>query len=197
MLFKIINQQSPNYLCDLLPSDNVESINYSLRNCNNIKLPHCRKESFRRSFLPSAIRLWNKLDKKVRDAPSILSLKLELKKKYPDKPLIYYYGHRWPSVHHARLRMQCSKLNHDLHCKLHVLDNPSCQCGASKETTRHFFMKCPIYEKIREKLYASVSKHAVCSVDTFLFGEPSLQHDDNRSIFDAVHEYICESKRFV
>ena len=196
MLFKIINQQSPNYLFELLPSNNAASINYSLRNRDNIKMPNCQKESFRRSFLPSAIRLWNKLEKNVRDAPSILSLKLELKKKHPDKPTLYYYGHRWPSVHHSRMRMQCSKLNYDLYCKLYVLDNPSCQCGASRETARHFFMECPLYDNIRGKLFTTVTNHAACSVDTFLFGEPSLQSEENRSIFDAVHEYICESKRF-
>ena len=92
--------------------------------------------------------------------------------------------------------MQCSKLNYDLHCKLYVLDNPSCRCGASRENARHFFTECPLYDDIREKLYATVTNHAVCSVDTFLFGDPSLQPEENRSIFDAVHEYICESKRF-
>ena len=144
MLFKIINKQVPNYLFDLLPRHNAETICYSLRNNEDIKIPFSKKESFRRSFFPTAIRLWNKLETRARNAPSLYSLKRLLRKELPEKPTIYYYGERWASVHHARMRMQCSKLNNDLHCKLYVRDSPICRCGASKETACHFFMHCSL-----------------------------------------------------
>ena len=108
----------PNYLYDLLPKHNAETVSYSLRNNEHIKLPMSKKELFRRSFFPSAIRLWNKLKTNVRNAPSLKVLKLLLKKEFPEKPTLYYYGERWTSVHHSRLRMQCSKLNYDLHDKM-------------------------------------------------------------------------------
>ena len=174
MLFKIINQQAPNYLYDLLPKHNAETVSYSLRNNEHIKLPMSKKELFRRSFFPSAIRLWNKLKTNVRNAPSLHVLKLLLKKEFPDKPTLYYYGERWTSVHHSRLRMQCSKLHYDLHCKLFVRDNSICSCGAAKKTACHFFMHCPLYEDIRAALFNAVSKHTACNIETFLYGDNNL-----------------------
>ena len=197
MLFKIKNHCTPNYLYELLPQDNVESICYDLRNNDNIRLPHARREALRRSFFPSAIRLWNKLKPSVRNSPSLCALKMSLRKELPDKPVLYYYGKRWTSVHHARLRMECSKLNFDLSCRLYVRDSPACRCGAAREDASHFFFDCPYYADIRNKLFAAVTEHAACNLKTLLFGNEHLSIDDNRFIFDAVQEFIDQSNRFL
>ena len=196
MLFKIKNHISPNYLFELLPQQNAAYISYSLRNNNNIKLPITNREAFRRSFFPTAIRLWNRLNLNIRNSTSLYIFKQSLKKEYPEKPIMYYYGKRWASVHHARLRMQCSSLNFDLCCRLYVRDNPSCRCGANNETACHFFMHCPLYKDIQTKLIADVTKHTVCNTETLLFGNENLPKDANRHIFDAVHEFITQSNRF-
>ena len=93
--------------------------------------------------------------------------------------------------------MQCSKLNYDLNCRLYVRDDPACRCGATRETACHFFMNCPLYQNIRIELFAAVRKHAVCSIETLLFGDVNLTNDANKSIFDAVHDFISQSNRFV
>ena len=124
----------------------------------------------------------------------LLMLKLVLKKESTEKCILYYYGKRWASVHHSRLRMQCSKLNYDLCCKLYVLDNPACRCSASRETVSHFFMDCPLHDNIRITLFNSVSEHTACIL---LFGDPNLSIKTNRSIFDAVHKFIYDSSRFL
>ena len=56
-LYKLVNNISPSYLIEYLPI-NVEH-DYGLRNNNDIRLPHTRTLSYRNSFFPSAIRLWN------------------------------------------------------------------------------------------------------------------------------------------
>ena len=196
MLFKIKNHLSPNYLFELLPQQNATYICYSLRNNENIKLPFSKREAFRRSFFPTAIRLWNKLQLSIRNSPSLNTLKLSLKKDTPEIPIMYYYGKRWAAVHHARLRMQCSKLNFDLCCRLYVRDSPICRCGTNSETARHFFMHCPLYDHIRPKLIADVTKHTVCNTETLLSGDENLSKDANRQIFDAVHDFITKSNRF-
>ena len=188
---------APNYLYDILPKDNAANVTYRLRSNQNIKLPFTRCESLRRSFLPTAIRLWNKLDQKVRNSPTLNMLRISLKKESPDKPTLYYYGKRWASVHQSRLRMQCSKLNFDLCCRLYVCDSSACRCGATRETAEHFFMDCPLHNEIRDKLFTAVSKHTACSTETFLYGDTNLSDIANFSIFDAVHDYICQSNRFV
>ena len=168
MLFKIKHRQVPNYLFGLLPENIAESIDYNLRNDNNIRVPFSRKEAFRRSFFPSAIRLWNKLILCKRNASSLSVLKSLLKKDSPEKKIIYFYGKRWPSIHHAQLRMQCSKLNYDLCCKLYVLDSPACRCGAPRETASHYFFDCPRYVNIHTDLLNEINKHTTCNIDTIL-----------------------------
>ena len=113
-----------------------------------------------------------------------------LKNETSDKPVLYYYGKRWASVHHARLRMQCSKLNFDLFYKLFVRDSPACRCGATRETASHFFLHCPIYNDIRPTLYAGVTKHTAFNIKTLLYGDSNLSQHENKDIFDAVHEFL-------
>ena len=197
MLYKVRNELVPNYLCEILEPHYAEQIHYRLRNDNDIKLPFTRREAFRRSFFPSAIRLWNKLRPNERNAPSVSDLKMLLKKESVEKSILYYYGKRWASVHHARLRMQCSKLNYDLCCKLYVLDNPSCRCGEARETAFHYFLRCPLYNNIRDTLFNTVNEHTACNINTLLFGDPTLSIDVNKTIFDAVHSFIHDSERFI
>ena len=143
MLYRLKNDLSPDYLKCLLPANNTDIIHYNLRNNRNIKLPFSRLETFRRSFFPRAIRLWNSLSLKIRDENTLIAFKEALRKDN-DKQcnVLYYYDERWASMHHARIRMGCSKLNSDLCFKLHVSDDPSCKCGHPLENNHHFFFIC-------------------------------------------------------
>ena len=137
MLFKIVTGRAPSYLTDILLDLNRPR-NYRLRNCLDIKVPLCRLESYKRSFFPRAIGLWNDLANPTKSADSVESFKQLLKGEQKELQVLYYYGQRWPSVHHARMRIGCSKLNYDLHFNLHVVDRPNCECGAKYETAEHF-----------------------------------------------------------
>ena len=67
---------APNDLCDLLPPAKSQDTKYNLRNNDNITIPYCRFKTFKRSFFPSAIRLWNALKNETRLASSISAFKL-------------------------------------------------------------------------------------------------------------------------
>ena len=71
-LFKIINNQSPSYLFQLIPSPSylfqlIPSPNtrYFARNSENIPQLCTKHDFFKNSFFPSAIKEWNNLDIQV------------------------------------------------------------------------------------------------------------------------------------
>ena len=196
MLFKTINSLRRTYLEVLLPQPNQRYIEYNLRNKDHIRLPFTRLELFRRSFLPTAIRLWNNLTLEQRSVTTLSQFKDCIRTMSPEPQIIYFYGKRWPSVHHARLRMGCSNLNFDLCYKAHVINDPSCQCGERFETAEHFFLECARYQNIRLHLIDKINSVKPCSLDLMLFGDKTLPKNANQYIFDAVHCYIEESKRF-
>ena len=196
MLFKIHHNIAPDYLARLLPNTNNEAIQYNLRNNKNIKLPFTRLESFKRSFFPIAVRLWNSLTVTTRDSPSLAHFKTILYKDIDVCNVLFYYGERWASVHHARIRMRCSKLNADLCYKLHVLDNPACSCGHPLEDCNHFFMWCANYNDLRVTLFASVSQVTPVLLKTLLHGSDTLNKDRNLIVFKSVQKFILDSNRF-
>ena len=111
---------------------------------------------------------------------------------------LLYYGKRWPSVHHSRLRIGCSKLHQHLCHNLKVIPSPQCQCGYRVEDPVHYFFNCPLFTKARRILLGSI--HSVTDVEvdvnTLLYGDPSLNMDINKQIFDSVHIFITDSHRF-
>ena len=95
-----------------------------------------------------------------------------------------------------RLQLGCSKLKSDLCFKLHVVDDPSCACGVPVEDAYHFFFHCPLYDDIRVDLMTSVSSVTVCNLSNLLFGDDALGLNENMVIFDAVHLFLNQSRRF-
>ena len=199
MIYKIKNNIAPQYLIDLFPGENQERTTRALRNNENIALlgdRFLRLETFKNSFLPKAITLWNDLPTSVRKIPSVELFKAHLKSKKKEPNILYFYGQRWPSVHHTRLRVGCSKLNFDLCKRLHVINYQTCSCGHKKEDAYHFFIKCPNYNDLRTDLFSSISVYSHVSLPIILQGNPKLNIFKNKFIFDAVHQFITKSKRF-
>ena len=90
-LFKIINNQSPSYLFQLVPSPNTR---YFARNSENI--PQLRKEHefFKNSFSPSTIKEWTNLEPKIRKSKRISIFKSNLLNFIRPKPNNVYYCFR-------------------------------------------------------------------------------------------------------
>ncbi len=196
MMYKIKNNLTAEYLGEVLPPDNNELTHYNLRNSQNIAVPVARLETFRKSFIPFAINLWNNLSLHVRQVESLEEFKMALKKMKKEPNILYYYGKRWPSVHHSRIRIGCSKLNHDLCYNLHVIGEPNCSCGEEIEDAYHYFLDCPKYTDFRTDLFNAISVYEQVNMETVLQGNVNLTEIQNMAIFEAVHLYIERTKRF-
>ena len=109
---------------------------------------------------------------------------------------LYYYGKRWPAIHHARLRIGCSKLNSDLCHNLHVIESAQCQCGSATEDACHFFFDCKLYNDERQDLLSALLNIAEPLLPTILFGSKELTMEENQEVFHAVHNFITVTKRF-
>ena len=59
IIYKIVKENSPKYLFDLIPSNNNS---YQTRNSQNLVIPQF-------FFFPSALVEWNKLDMDIRNSP--------------------------------------------------------------------------------------------------------------------------------
>ncbi len=196
MLWKVKNSYVPDYLAELLPRQDSDRTNYNLRNNDHIRIPLVRLELYRRSFFPTAIKLWNKLTPETRNVDTISQFQRTIRSYYPESNLLYFYGERWPAIHHARMRMGCSLLKYDLYYKMYVTDSPGCRCGSRMETAYHFFFECPLYVNERLHLSATIVQHASFDLRTVLYGCDTIDRKSNMLIFDAVHLFITESKRF-
>ena len=80
LMYKIVNNDAPSYLTDLLPSRVDVMSNYNLRNSQNFEIPFARLCSFESSFFPSTLRLWNSTEESIRNAPTLSVFKSNIKK---------------------------------------------------------------------------------------------------------------------
>jgi len=196
LMYKIKHNDCPPYLANLLPPETQEVSHHDLRNKHNITVPYNRLECLKRSFFPRAIALWNKLPMSSRNLPSYESFKRHLKPPKTDLNTLYYYGQRWPAVHHTRMRLGCSKLNYDLCFNLRVIDRSTCRCGAHLENAHHYLTMCPLYQDHRTIMQRSVQQVTNFNVKVLLYGDSNLSLDDNILVFQSVHKFIIDSNRF-
>ena len=61
LFYKVINNEAPEYLSELIPHAFAESNNYNLHNRHNISQPANRLSSYQSSLFPSTIKTWNTL----------------------------------------------------------------------------------------------------------------------------------------
>ena len=177
------------YLQDLIPK-RIGDIRPQSRYPDNFYTVKSRIETFRQSFITSAVNSWNSLkgsDRTLTYADSLF--------KKPRPPLLYYSS-RTNNYKHAQLRMKCSKLNFHLY-SLHVLDSPGCPCGHDREDSNHYLLHCPLYFQARITMLSKIRQltrtHISC--DLLLYGAPDLDLVTNYKVFDAVHEFISSTDR--
>jgi hypothetical protein len=179
LMHKIEHGMAPTYLQDLMPDTVQARTRYNLRNVENRDVPLARISSYSNSFFPAATRTWNALSRQTKQSLKPNAFKRNYLKEHPrpQQNKLYYLGSRSSQVIHSKLRLGCSPLNHDLHAKLHVRDNPSCSCNlVTPETAEHFFLDCPNYREIRQTLRTEVTAIDMDSFTTqsLLFGNHTL-----------------------
>ena len=88
------------------------------------------------------------------------------------------------------------RLNEDLY-QNHLRLDPTCECGNEIENAEHYFFKCSRYKDIRTSLFRAARAFHPLSVHKLLFGIANLSYNQNCLLFETVHLYIKDSKRFV
>ena len=148
-LYKIVSTKQPAYLYDLIPP-----FQRSSRNKGCIYEPLCRTMSFKNSFLPYAIKEWNKLDPNIRNAETYASFR---------KMLLNFIRPKGNSTYKiydplgikllTRLRLGFSHLSeHKFRHNFTDSLNPLCSCSLETESTLHFFLRCQNYTTLRRAL---------------------------------------------
>ena len=70
--YKILKSQSPKYVYSIIP---IHSMSYRTRQCNKIPAINVKHDFFKKTFFPSTIIEWNKLDWKIKNSKSIETFK--------------------------------------------------------------------------------------------------------------------------
>jgi hypothetical protein len=195
LFYQIVNGLSPPYLRCLLPQRVSERTRYVLRTSNHLSTPASRTNTFSRSFVPSTVVEWNKLEDHIKNIPTLASFKNRLMPKNRPTNVLFYYGPRWTNIQLARLRIGCSNLNSHLFHNLHVVNHPHLACGYIEENVEHFFFTCPMFIEQRRNLFA-VLDYEASNTHNILHGITSNTPDGNRLRQDAVITYIEATGRF-
>ena len=107
VFYKMVSGISPGYLTALvLPTSRNIGMGPTTRSANMLRSPRTNTESFRKSFLPSTIRLWNTMDTNIKASTSVYTFKLRIKSTFsqPRNKLTHsMYG--TSAIHHSRIRM--------------------------------------------------------------------------------------------
>ena len=196
LFHKIINGTAPNYLVKNIPESVGIRTGRTLRNSTDLSMITSRTSVFQRSFFPSTIKLWNSLNPVVRETPNISEFKRHLRPKRAGNRSLSF-GTRKLNVIWTRIRLGCSSLRGQLY-RMHIVNDPTCNCGHKFEDAKHYFLECPLYNRQRIVLLNNIHKFIEHSdLDVILHGCENLAEQDNRLIIECIHSFIQDSKRFV
>ena len=167
LFYKMDNHLAPDYLCNLLPPHIGEVSLYPLRNADNYTQIHSMTALYGSSFLPSAIREWNKLLTEHRNAESQDMFKALITDTKNKVPYYYYCGNRIEQMLHTRLRTECSSLNFYLH-RRNLVPSPNCVCGAI-ENNKHYLLDCHRYVNARDEMLNFIIRYSNVTAEILLF----------------------------
>ena len=105
--------------------------------------------TFKNSFIPSAVSLYNSWDINNRSFGTLQKHFITIK-----NPL-YYHGKSSNNNKHSQLRMHCSEMNHHLFTH-HVLDSPRWLCGYKCDNSEHFLLYCALYYEERRVMLSEI-----------------------------------------
>ena len=193
LFYKIINGLAPQHLCNIINSYvNITDHRYTFRN-NNIQQIFSRTETFRSSYFPCSIRLWNALPPSVRNVDSLSQFKCKLNNSQRVKNKCFNLGDRKINTILGSIRLRCSQLNDDI-TRNNILNNNKCICG-SIETASHYFFDCMLYANERITLY-NQTRFVELSLPVILNGNINQDLQHNKDLHAAVSSFIYSSNRF-
>ena len=198
LMYKMLNGLTPKYLSLLVSRQRRNT--YHLRNSTDITPIFAQTNVYMNSFLPKTIRLWNELSDNIKfsTSPAAFKTKLYIQRNRTKVPKYYNSGSRLGQILQARLRMECSNLNHHLVVR-HIQTSEDCECGAKTEDVDHYFFHCPRYAIQRnemERKLQPLSLNTEVNTKLLLFGSKKLNEKDNKLIMETVIKFIIASDRF-
>ena len=201
--YKYFNSEHPHYLFKLIPS---RSSSFVTRNIHSIPFFKTRHTFLKKSFFPSTIIEWNKLDHNIRNSSSFNIFKKRILKFIRPSANSFFNCHNPKGIKFIiRLRLGLSHLReHKFKHSFQDSLNPFCICGLNIESTAHFLLHCPtcITEKCTflstiENIHNNLLD--LCElilIKTLLFESNSFDTNANTSVLYATIEYVLSTKRF-
>ena len=186
LFYNIKNGHAPNYLRKLIPPTVQSTTTYPLRNGSDLIIPFCRLSITTESFIPSTVKLWNRLDQSDRNLDTLTKLKKAIRKEQSDNtkriPKHFYYGSRKLNIILTQLRNSYSVLNYDL-SKVDIVNDVSCSCGAPREDVYHYLFTCPNYTEIRLTMMNNLNWVQTIDLNLLTYGSDVLTYEENINIF--------------
>ena len=211
--YKIVNGLAPAYLSNILPrqeeelDEEEEELLERRRERPPFRVPFCRTERYRSSFFPYCITEWNKLNRNIRDLPSISLFKNAILNFIrPIGNSIFRVSNNKGVVLLNRLRVGFSHLReHKFRHNFADTLDPFCNCRTNSiETTKHFLMHCSDHSNARLTMFNSLLQldtsllplEPSTLLRTLLYGNPFLNEIQNRNILNITIKFICDTERF-
>ena len=152
--YKILNDLAPKYLFENLSVS--KNRHNSTRNQSNLELSQFFRgaKSFSNSFFSYCIKEWNKVDTKIKNLPSLSTIKKAFLVFCKTEENSLFNVHNPIGVKYVnRLRLNFIHLNeHKFHHNFRDTVNPLCCCNTETETTSHCILRCHLFSEQRTKL---------------------------------------------
>ena len=148
LMYRIAYNEYLSYLKDLLPSLVNDVENYNIRNTTNYDIPFCRLCSYGTSFFPSIIKLWNDLNTKTHNIPTLWQFKLSVRHQPLKVGEHLSVGGSKYSIILTRIRNRCSSSNADLF-QVNIVPYSDCSCDVLFDGLEHFFLEGNLYKTHR------------------------------------------------
>ena len=191
----MVNGLAPRHLLDRLPPLVSEHNRYHMRNPLERRIPFCRTELMKQSFIPSSTLAWNHLDDITKSSSSITQFKRKLALNDVTVPKLYYSDNRFSEIIHCKIRLQISDLNDHLF-RRHLRDDSICECGFQIENTQHFLFDCPLHIQARRQSISTIPNGASLPLESFTHADHTNTFADSKLIFEKVQQFIVLSNRF-
>ena len=205
-MYRMTNNQAPEYLCELMPLLVRDRTNYQLRNANHISIPKTNHVKTYNSFIPKTTRDWNSLGA-GKNCQSVEGFKTMYKREFFRRPNpVRNIDINGGNIHLTRLRLGLSHLSEHLYTH-NIIDSPLCKnCELESESTAHYLLKCPLYGAQRAAFLsglldvldgdyiAGLRENDI--VDLFLNGNPEFPYQSNIDMNRLAQTYITSTKRF-
>ena len=195
-VYKSLNGYLPSYISEHIISCINTDDNYNIRNPRFFNIPRSNTESYKNSFFPSALHLWNNLDQTMQNVTSLALFKKKLNENIVKPPGHFSLGPRKLNVILCQLRNETSNLNHHLF-RSHLSESSQCACGYDIEDSYHYFYICPLFAQERATLFYELrGYHQLPILEFLLSGSTDLSPGENTDVVNSVLQYIHDTKRF-